>query len=450
MNRQAESTIDAVSAGLKDGGCTFVSNFPGFKSHKLFGKLGGQIISINEKTAFEMCFGASLAGKRSVVTMKGVGLNVALDSYLHAVLNGVNAGLVVILTEDLEGESSPEIQDSRPLIDVYGSLWLEPYSIQSAYDLAFQSFEISEKIDMPVIIRLTNSILRLGGGFRRKTKKKYLKRLDHRRNKYISDWKSRYDRLIAKNRVMLRYVSSLYSPESIITRKHDMGLVLVGYNPQYKADNADMLQLFTYPFPDVLKNFIKDRTKVTVLEQGNPYAYQKVTNLTVDSSRLSAQKYSVPNNIGKWKIWNGQEKLFKALRSIKPSYVVGDEGTFTDESTKTINTCLCMGSSVGITMGLAMNNVRFPFCVTGDTSFMFEGIHTLIEAKQRKLGFGVIVIDNGGAISTGGQKIIGDVYKIDSDIPQIKIDYRKCTISDMRSILAKVRLKNNLSVIYVK
>src|SRR5690606_26520624 len=116
----------ALSDGLLDAHCSYFTNVPGSKSQDLFTLLGGKQMSINERIAFEACYGASLAGKRSVLAMKNVGLNACFDSYVHAVLNGLHAGMVIVLYDDVEVTSSPERQDSRPLREVFEGIWLEP------------------------------------------------------------------------------------------------------------------------------------------------------------------------------------------------------------------------------------------------------------------------------------------------------------------------------------
>jgi indolepyruvate ferredoxin oxidoreductase alpha subunit len=132
--------IDTLTRGLLDGGCQFTVNVPGSRSQEIFLGLGGETISMNERVAYELAYGASLSGKRSVVTMKNVGMNASADPFLHSVINGVQAGLVVILSDDVDALSSPERQDSRSYFDLFGGLWLEPNSVQMAYDFARNSF----------------------------------------------------------------------------------------------------------------------------------------------------------------------------------------------------------------------------------------------------------------------------------------------------------------------
>ena len=315
-NTKIIKSIKAISDGLADGGCEYATNFPGFNSHIIFNSLGYLDISLNEKIAYQKAFGGSMAGKRSAVLFKGTGLNVALDEYLHSVLNGINAGLVVILTDDLEGESSPEIQDSRPIIDMYGGLWSEPYSNQNAYDVCKSAFEISEKLDVPIVIRLTNNYFRNVDDYQRdklaKDKKNF--KLDNRRSKYISYWKPRYENLQKKNKKIQLFCNNLYK----IDNKFET--IVVGSSYEKINKTKDIVRLYTYPLPTSIFNLKKN---ISVFENGDPYVYSKLL-ININNILVNKLPNKINQNIKRWKKWDGDEKSFKALQRIKPSYVVAD------------------------------------------------------------------------------------------------------------------------------
>lgn len=445
--------IKSLTKGLRDGGCSYTTNFPGFNSHLIFNELGGNKISINERVAFEMAYGSSMVGKRSVVSFKSTGINVASDVFLHSVLNGVNAGLIVVLTEDLEGASSPEKQDSRPYRDLFGGLWLEPTSVSEAYEFGYKSFEWSEKFDMPVVIRLTNQFFNLTGNCKVKTPQKISKSVENNRRKYISYWKFRDDRLKRKVKMVSEFVETYYS-STINKISRNKGIIVMG-NCQTEFEKCDhgeheVLCLSMYPLPlKLLKNFVKEKIEIVVLEQGNDYASRQISSLLSTKVKMVHNTGEILDRKKEWIVWKDLEKLFKALKKVKPSFVAGDEGSFTDESTKTIHVCLTMGASVGITAGMADNGLRYPFCVIGDTSFTFAGLQTLIEAKERDLRFGIIVIDNGGAKTTGGQKRMGDIYEV-NDISKNVLDYESATEEQFVKILTNMKTKNELSILFVK
>jgi indolepyruvate ferredoxin oxidoreductase, alpha subunit len=450
--KTSNKSIEAIVCGLIDGGCVYTTNFAGFNSHKIFEGLGGGQMSVNERVAYEMAYGASIAGKRSVVSFKGVGMNVAADSFLHSVLNGINAGLVVVLTDDIEAVSSPESQDSRPYRDIFGGLWLEPSSLQEAYDFGYDAFDLSERFDMPVVIRLTNQFFVLNGNYVTKKANNKIIQLEKKRKKYISYWKIREEVLKNKLNMVDEYVNNLYRNNNIFSKTK--GIIVVGNGEcelqMYNQKDYDFLRLSVYPLPkSVIEKFSEGKTEITVIEQGRDYAYRQIGQLINPSCKLKSITADRPDKSESWIVWDNLEKLFCALADIKPSFVVGDEGTFTDESTHTIQMCLAMGSSIGITAGLVENGIKYPLCVIGDTSLTFAGLQTLMEVRERGLKFGIVVIDNGGAKSTGGQKRMGDIYDV-GNIPKVVVDYEKKTKRELFDILYEMKTKGELAILFVK
>src|SRR5664280_2323206 len=114
--------------------------------------------SSNEKTAMEAALGMSYAGKRAMVAMKHVGLNVAADGFINSAITGVNGGLIVVSADDPSMHSSQNEQDSR----FYGKFafvpCFEPSNQQEAYDMVFDAFEVSEKFKVPVLFRITTRL----------------------------------------------------------------------------------------------------------------------------------------------------------------------------------------------------------------------------------------------------------------------------------------------------
>ncbi len=444
--------INALVQGLKDGGADFATNFPGFYSQDIFEALGGKDISINERVALENCYGASMAGVRSVVSFKSTGLNVASDVFFHSVLNGLEAGMVIVLTEDVECASSPERQDSRPFSDVYGGLWFEPSNLQEAYDFARESFLLSEQMDLPIVIRLTNQFFELSGDFLEKTKvPKYISSKINK-NKYVSYWKQRDDALSDKNLRIKNYIEGLYPPETY-SFKHEKGLVVVGNNQKelanYGKTNHDILKIVTYPIPEnVIKSFVRGKKEIKVFEQGRGFVSSKIKALVSADINFVVETGFAPDRSSDWKVFNDHEKLFRGLSAVNPEFVAGDEGMFTDESTKSISVCLAMGASVGVAMGYALAKGGYPFCVIGDTSFTFGGKQALEEAFVKKVKFGVVVLDNNGAKSTGGQKQAGFL-----DFPYVEsqtVDFESTSKEDFQQILSNMQSQGDLSILYVK
>ncbi|MEE0059906.1 MAG: indolepyruvate ferredoxin oxidoreductase subunit alpha, partial [Acutalibacteraceae bacterium] len=153
----------AVATGLYDGGLGVVSSYPGTPSTEITEFLSkyDDIHSEwapNEKVACEVAFGASLAGARSACAMKHVGLNVAADPVFTLSYTGVNGGMVICVADDPAMHSSQNEQDSRHYAIASKIPMLEPADSQEAYDFAKSAFELSEKYDTPVFLRMCTRI----------------------------------------------------------------------------------------------------------------------------------------------------------------------------------------------------------------------------------------------------------------------------------------------------
>lgn len=155
---------EAIAQAALDGGISGVYAYPGTPSTEIteFIQKSPQSTktrvrsswSANEKTAYESALGMSYAGKRSLVCMKHVGLNVAADAFMNSSITGVNGGLVIVVADDPSMHSSQNEQDSR----VYGKFAmipvLEPSNQQEAYDMTRYGFDLSEKMELPVLLRI--------------------------------------------------------------------------------------------------------------------------------------------------------------------------------------------------------------------------------------------------------------------------------------------------------
>ena len=155
----------AIALGAIHAGITGVYAYPGTPSTEITEYIQESPLATerkihsqwctNEKTAMEAALGVSYVGKRSLVCMKHVGLNVAADAFVNSSMTGTNGGLVVFVADDPSMHSSQNEQDSR----FYGKFAFmpifEPSSQQEAYDMIRYAFDISEKFELPVLMRLT-------------------------------------------------------------------------------------------------------------------------------------------------------------------------------------------------------------------------------------------------------------------------------------------------------
>ena len=153
----------AFARGLYEGGCKFVSSYPGTPSTEITEEAAkySEIYAEwapNEKVAMEAALGASVAGARAFCGMKHVGLNVAADPLYTAAYTGVNGGLVIAVADDPGMHSSQNEQDSRHHAIASKVAMLEPADSQECRDYVMEAFEISEKFDTPVIVRMSTRI----------------------------------------------------------------------------------------------------------------------------------------------------------------------------------------------------------------------------------------------------------------------------------------------------
>ena len=156
---------EAIALGAIHAGLSGVYAYPGTPSTEITEFIQGNAIarergihsrwSTNEKTAMEAALGMSFMGKRALVCMKHVGLNVCADPFVNSGMTGVNGGVVVLVADDPSMHSSQDEQDSR----FYGKFALiptfEPSSQQEAYDMMADAFEYSEQQHLPVLMRVT-------------------------------------------------------------------------------------------------------------------------------------------------------------------------------------------------------------------------------------------------------------------------------------------------------
>ena len=450
--------IKALTFGLLDGGGEIFTNFPGYMSHKLFSSLGGKDTSVNEKTAYEITWGSSFAGKRSTVMFKNVGLNDAADPFLNSILLGINAGLVVIVFDDVFIEGSQSRQDSRHYFDFFGGLWFEPYSIQNAYDVSYKAFSLSEKFQIPVVIRITSQFINLTGSCLRKKKQKKtaLPVCDHKRF-VVHPVNSKYQRqnLIRKNIKIEKFIDNMFKNSQIKTEcNRKKQLLLFGCcaneEEKYVNDGFTKTQFFTYPIPQFVNELVQNSAEAIILEQGDDFAFRKISEKKLLNSQIKSDTGFIPDKSRGYIISANYEGLFSATKEIKIPLLIGDLGEYTKDTLDSVDAVLCFGSSISVGIGCLLAGQKNVFSIIGDGAYLHSGKNSIIEAIKRDLPVKIIVICNGGSQGTGGQIIPGDLYYQPKQVNVYKIDYKKSDKSDFKRALKKMMLLNSVSILYVQ
>lgn len=424
--------VEAVALGLLDGGVRFVTAYPGFYAHELGSLLGVSVFSVNEKNAFAMAWGASVAGVRSAVAFKNVGLNDAADPYVNACTLGVRAGMVLVVLDDIDVEQSQILQDSRPYADFPCSLWLEPRSIQEAYDLARRAPDWSEELQTLAVIRLTNAAVRVRATITRSDPVQAEPRPWVRApERWVAHpvYGEQQRRVLEERRQRVaQYVDALYPPPQLppgTSLAISVGMAAEADQVAKDPGSGQVsLSFFTLPLPRPWLDAIADWAgDITVREHGGPYVTSKVA--AARGLRRLAHRSPCGEADRRYRVTDRYEPLYRILRRVPQRVVVGDLGGHTLDFERTVDACLCFGCSIGVATGIALAAPELHvFCVVGDTAFRHSGKLALEEAVDRQVPITVILLDNGGSRGTGGQCTAGHC-----DVGALNVEYRQYEFS---------------------
>lgn len=454
---------EAVARGLYEAGCRVASSYPGTPSTEVT-ECAAKYDEIycewapNEKVAAEVAFGASVAGARSFCAMKHVGLNVAADPLFTASYTGVNAGMVLLVADDPGMHSSQNEQDSRHYAMASKTMMLEPSDSKECLEFAKAAYELSERFDTPVILRLTTrvahsrSIVPIGdradNGLKPYTKnaQKYVMVPANAKVRHVNVEQRILDQLaFCENEAVEAGLNKVeYNSGKI-------GVIASGicydYAKEALGDSASYLKLgCVYPLPvELIKAFASKCEKVYVLEELDDYIETHCRKNGIEVIGKSAFTL-----LGEYsqsliaRVILGEEKpclkadvdipprppvlcagcphrgLFYALKKIGVT-VSGDIGCYTLGAAKPlgmIDTVLCMGASVS---GLHGRNVADPanankcVAVIGDSTFIHSGVTGLINIAYNRSNSVTVILDNSITGMTGHQQNPTTGYTIKGD-----------------------------------
>jgi indolepyruvate ferredoxin oxidoreductase, alpha subunit len=440
------STIDAIAFGLTDGGTQVVTGYPGFHAQEIIAAAGGTV-SINEQTAYAIAWGAALAGQRSAVVFKNVGLNDAADPFVNSMNLRTSAGFTVIVLDDVEVAGSQCRQDSRHFFDLAPGLWLEPISAAHAYDCARNAARYSEELSVPVVIRLTNQTLRSVGKFRRRESQ--LPIPQNRRDPagcVAHPMNVAAQRNAIENRAVRirRFVETQFTP-ALGTGTHTIAV-----GATLPKDSRDHCHVWTYPLPiDSLRSSLRAGDWIEIFEAGSHFATEKIQAMFATKTFNTNDSSISVDHSSKFRSSIRFEALFGAIRSFGDRIVVGDLGSYTIDPHRTIDACLCYGVSVATAIGCSLSaKNRRVFCVTGDAAFLHSGKSALEEAAFRGVDLTIVVIDNGGAASTGGQAIPAAFASSGAEYV-ISVDHEQTLQAEYRQRLEELSDRPGVTVLHV-
>ena len=453
---------DALAQGAIDAGISGVYAYPGTPSTEITeyiqrSKIAKELDihsawSVNEKTAMEAALGMSYAGKRAMTVMKHVGLNVAADVFMNMSISGINGGLVVVVADDPSMHSSQNEQDSRN----YGRFAmipiLEPTNQQECYEITKYAFDLSEKMGLPIMIRLVTRLSHSRAGVEignRRLQNSINLPTDSTQFQLIPlHARGRYQHLIdiqTDNRESSE--NSIYN-QYIDGRDKSMGIVAAGIAYNYLMENYEdgecpypVLKISQYPLPKTrIKQLFDNCEKILVLEDGYPFIEEIISDFLSQNRNVIGRLSGHVNRVGELDpdsikkalgfkvekteaiptIVSGRppelcvgcahRDLFDAINTLgkekESQQVFGDIGCYALgvlEPYQSIDTLIDMGASITMAKGAADAGIDPAIAVIGDSTFTHSGMTGLLDSVIEKTKITIIISDNSAIAMTGAQ-----------------------------------------------
>lgn len=457
---------EALALGALNAGLSGVYAYPGTPSTEITEYIQGHPLtaernihctwSTNEKTATEEALGMSFAGKRTMVCMKHVGMNVAADAFVNSAMTGANGGMIVVAADDPSMHSSQNEQDSR----FYGKFAFvpvfEPSSQQEAYDMAADAFDMSERWRIPVLMRVTTRMAHSRAVVETSARREQNK-LAYPQN--TRQWVLMPGNSRARYKVLLEDYKQFEAEaeKSRYNRYTDgkdksMGIIACGIAYNYLMENYPdgcpfpVLKLSQYPLPtQTVRRMATECKSLLVIEEGQPLIEELIRGvlgtpipikgrlsgelprageLTPDSVREAlglpkhdthaASEVTVPRppalcqGCGHRDVYNALTEVLRA--DYTNAKVFSDIGCYTLgwlAPFHALDTVLDMGASITMAKGAADAGQHPAVAVIGDSTFTHSGMTGLLDAVNAKSPITVIISDNLTTGMTGGQDSAG-------------------------------------------
>lgn len=471
--KQLMTGNEAIARGAYEAGVIFASAYPGTPSTEILENMVQYKDDIycewapNEKVALEAAIGASIAGVRSLAAMKHVGVNVAADPLFTFVYTGVTGGCILISADDPGMHSSQNEQDNRNYAVASRILMLEPSDSQEAKDFTKLAYELSERFDTPVLLRVTTRICHSKSmvELAERTAKAPVK-YERKITKYVAtpaNGKVMRRKLIQRLAQMEEYSNSC-AINKVEYNGDEIGVISAGVAYQYArevfGEEASYLKLgMTFPMPmNLIREFAGKVKKLYVIEEMDPYMenYLKMAGIEcigkeiipeMDELNTDILRESVFGTVGQ-SVEASQEAVvrppslcagcphrgfFYALSKKKNVMITGDIGCYTLGSApplSAMDTCVCMGGSISAGHGAAKAFERIGadtkvVAVIGDSTFFHSGITSLMDTIYNKGNCVSVILDNRITGMTGHQENPGTGYTLmgeaatEVDIPML-------------------------------
>ena len=472
---------EAVAMGAIHGGVSSCYGYPGTPSTEImeylveYSKKEGTPFarwSSNEKTAMEEALGTSFAGKRAVVTMKHVGLNVAADAFMNGSLLDIKGGLVLVVADDPGMHSSQNEQDSRFYADFAKVICLEPVNQQQAYDMTREAFLLSEKFHVPVILRMVTRLSHSRASIHT-TDPAPQNALEKAQNKM--DWmllpanaRRRWGDLLERQKDMLKYTEATSSNPLKINKDNTTRAVIttgLGYNyfmenSSELADNPSHLHIGAYPIPEgKIRELASLVDEIILLEEGYPFVerlirgilpQQKIVKGKMDlavppqgelnpdnirsvlglpervSSTASIELPGRPPQLCKGCPHDDTYRVIKEVQEeLEESTVTSDIGCYALGALPPLSvpeTIICMGASITSAKGASEAGLNNVMAVIGDSTFLHSGMTGLVDCVSCNTDVTIIIVDNETTAMTGGQPTILPSSRLENVVRGIGVE----------------------------
>ena len=457
---------EAVARGLYEAGCSFVSSYPGTPSTEITEAVAKypEVYAEwapNEKVAMEAAFGASVAGRRSFCGMKHVGLNVAADPLFTISYTGVNAGMIIGVADDAGMHSSQNEQDSRHYARAAKIPMLEPSDSAEALEFTKLAYELSEKFDTPVLIKMCTRVSHSQSVVETSDRVEVLKEYEKDIPKYVmmpGNAKRRHPVVEARTRALVEYAETASFNRVEDGKSNEIGIITSSTSYQYVkevfGDTYPVLKLgLIWPMPEKkICDFAASVDKLVIIEELDGFIESHCKNLGLACE--GKDTFSCMDELSQNAVADAMGKthetgikldeaipprppvmcagcphrgLFYTLKKNKLT-VLGDIGCYTLGAVAplaAVDTVICMGASVSGLHGFsksqqgAMDNRTV--AVIGDSTFMHSGITGLVNMAYNESNATVIIVDNSITGMTGHQQNPTTGFNLKGD-PCAKID----------------------------
>ncbi|MDR1181281.1 MAG: indolepyruvate ferredoxin oxidoreductase [Bacteroidales bacterium] len=453
---------EAIAQGALDAGISGVYAYPGTPSTEITeyiqharqaeeGNVHRQW-SANEKTAMEAAVGMSYAGKRALVCMKHVGMNVAADSFMNTTITGTNGGLVILAADDPSMHSSQNEQDSRYFGAFAFMPIFEPTTQQEAYDMTREAFDFSEKYSIPVLLRVTTRLAHSRAGVMLGERRAQNQIKLHPNPKQFillpAIARKQYAELLNKQPDFIKASETSSFNKYIDGTDKSMGIIASGIAYNYLMENYPdrncpypILKISQYPLPTGLISKLVDECKsVLVIEEGYPLIEEQLRGLLNRGLHIKGRLNGALPRMGELnpnvvavalgiKDTRGSEipdivaarppalctgcphidsynALNEAIAPYGKGRVFSDIGCYTLGALPPYNaiySTVDMGASITMAKGASDAGLQPCVAVIGDSTFTHSGMTSLLDCTIEGTNITVMILDNSTTGMTGGQ-----------------------------------------------